>query len=482
MLLPHLSPILTRLLTLPVTLLILSPLTASVSESPYTGTTSVFIKYTNAETNTDLEDSPRIRLGFNGSDHHVPFIMDTGSVGIIASPDIFTPARGAKYLGQGQQIYSSSGIVENGTWWSATQQIYDADGTLVATANVPVLQVTSITCTSDPRDCSINHNPTGISVMGIGFARESPEQQRGTPDYNAFLNLQSVIQDGVLKPLPADWCNGYVVCKDGVFLGLTADNTANAGFVKLLPWTQYSTPQLSEWMAAPMTVKANGTSGDGNILMDTGVATAFLTPPPDAVLGPLVQCPGSTRVECLPDGDELHIYLPDETQPVAHYKFTVGESGNPMQPDGVHKVAGSKIFLNTSRHVLGGMNFLYDNTNGYIGYIWNGGTPDSKGSVTPATTSSATALISSHNPAKPGVNVTFTATVTGVGSPQIPTGGVTFMIGDNQTFVPLDNLGVATFSTSQLSRGSYTIVAKYSGDATYIRSASSPLIQNIGRY
>ena len=221
------------------------------ADNPYTGTTSVFVPYVNAEENSDLSDSPTINLGFNGSGHHVPFIMDTGSVGIVASPDIFTPARGAKYLGPGQQFYSSSGIIEEGNWWSATQQIYDANGNLVATANVPVLQVTSIRCSDNARSCEPNNNPTGISVMGIGFARESPQQPRGTPSYNAFLNLQTILQNNVLAPLPSDWCNGYVVCPNGVYLGLTAQNTTNAGFVKLLPWSTYSTPSLPEWMAAP---------------------------------------------------------------------------------------------------------------------------------------------------------------------------------------------------------------------------------------
>lgn len=449
------------------------------NESPYKGTTTVFVKYANAEENADLKKSPTINLGFNGSGDYVPFIMDTGSVGIIASPDIFTPAHDAKHLGSGRQIYSSSGIIEEGEWWSADQEIYDANGKLVATSKVPVLLVTSIKCTKDARSCKTNKHPKGISVMGIGFGRESPQQEHKTPKYNAFLNLRKVLQDGKLKKLPSDWCNGYVVCPDGVFLGLTSDNTANAGFVKLLPWTKYSTAKLSEWMPAPMTLNANGVSGNGNVLMDTGVASGFLTPPPNANLGSRVQCPGSTLVECVSNGNEIGVYLPDETNPVAFYHFTVGESSNLMQPDGVHLLNGSKIFFNTSRHVLGGINFLYDNTNGYIGYIWNGQSSGNVGFVRPATLSSATTLSSSKNPSKEGRKVTFTAKVIGANSPRVPTGGVTFVIENIQEYVPLDNDGVATFSTSKLSIGKHTIVAKYSGDSAFIRSTSTALIQKV---
>jgi hypothetical protein len=85
-----------------------------IGESPYHGTTSVFVPYANSQSNPDLVKSPKINLGFNGSGHHVPFVMDTGSVGIIASPDHFTPAPGAQNLGPGRQYYSSSGIIEEG--------------------------------------------------------------------------------------------------------------------------------------------------------------------------------------------------------------------------------------------------------------------------------------------------------------------------------------------------------------------------------
>lgn len=479
---PHSTPIFFTL-CLSTFIIISSPIMSfPETESPYTGTTSAFVTYTNAGDNADLNKSPRINLGFNGSGKYVPFIMDTGSVGIIASPDIFTPARGAKFLGKGQQIYSSSGIIEEGYWWSATQEIYDPDGNLIATANVPVLQVTAVKCVDNARDCQVNNNPTNIAVMGIGFARESPEQTRGTPNYNAFLNLKTIVQNNIQMKLPKDWCNGYVVCPTGVFLGLTSTNTADAGFVKLLPWTQYSTPTLLEWMPAPTTLKVNGVRGDGHILMDTGVTTGFLTPPSGANVGPLVECPGSTLVECLADGNVIDVYLPDEDSPVAHYTITIGDNSNPMQPDGVHKVPSSKIFFNTSRHVLGGINFIYDNTNGYIGYVWNGHSPDSVGFVHPAIVSSTTTVSSSLNPAYPSDNVTFTATVVGVNCPQIPTGGVTFIIDNDlsaQQYIPLDGNGQATLSTSTLSRGSHVIVAKYSGDLTYIRSNSPNFIQKI---
>lgn len=335
------------------------------------GNTSVFVPYVNAAKNQELTRSPTINIGFNGNPNHSPFVMDTGSVGIVASPDKFQPAKDAINLGPGRLYYSSSGIIEEGTWWTASIQIYDPHGNILATSYVPVLQVTSTRCAENARRCHVRKEPTGISMMGVGFARESGEQPHGTPDHNPFLNLQYVLQQNQLKKLPNDWSSGYVFSKDGVYLGLTPQNTAGARFIKLMPWAKYSTEKLPEWMPTPVTIKVNGVSGNGTILMDTGVNAAYLSPPHVAEIGKLVECPGSTRAECAPKGTVVHVYLPDEKNPVAQYSFTVGEENNPMQPKQVHIVKREKIFLNSSRHILSKLTIVYDHGKGNIGIILN---------------------------------------------------------------------------------------------------------------
>ncbi len=436
-------------------------------------TPSVYIPYSNQAKNRDLSSSPRVYVGLDGASNYVEFIMDTGSVGIIASKDIFTPSADAKNLGPGTQIYTSSGIIENGTWWTATQQFYDADGNLVATSEVPVLQVTSITCTSDARSCTATDNPTGVTVMGIGFGRESATQPLGTPEYNAFLNIKGIVENGKLEKVPANWVNGYVVSPNGVHLGLNAENTANAGFVKLEPWTEYTTPTLSEWHPAPMTIVINGTPADGNLLMDTGVDTAFVVPPANAVIGTLVQCPDSTRIECAPDGTIFEVYLPDQSNPIAYYKFTIGSSGNPMEPNGAHiQGASTNVFLNTSRHFLDGMNMIYDNKNGYVGYVWNSLSSNSVGFVDPASVIPRVILTASENTTGPKDSATLLATV--LGQAGTPTGSVTFKIRHKEVSVPLDSNGQATLSVTFKESGSYKACAKYSGDSTYLRACSKP--------
>jgi hypothetical protein len=94
-------------------------------------------------------------------------------------------------------------------------------------------------------------------------------------------------------------------------------------------------------------------------------------------------------------------------------------------------------------------------------------------------TASATALVSSVNPAISGQSVTFTATVSPAGSlSTTPTGTVTFY--DSTTSLGIGTLngsGVATFTTSSLTATSHTITAVYSGDANFGPSTSGPVIE-----
>jgi hypothetical protein len=94
-------------------------------------------------------------------------------------------------------------------------------------------------------------------------------------------------------------------------------------------------------------------------------------------------------------------------------------------------------------------------------------------------TASATALLSSVNPAGSGQPVTFTATVSSNGSLRTtPTGSVTFNDGTTALGVgTLNGSGVATLTTSSLGVASHTITAAYGGDANYSASTSGPVIE-----
>jgi hypothetical protein len=77
-------------------------------------------------------------------------------------------------------------------------------------------------------------------------------------------------------------------------------------------------------------------------------------------------------------------------------------------------------------------------------------------------------VVSSANPAIPGSNVTFTATISavapGVGT---PSGTVNFRIDGSVAGSGTLSGGVATFTTSSLALGTHTVVAEYAGDANF---------------
>lgn len=92
------------------------------------------------------------------------------------------------------------------------------------------------------------------------------------------------------------------------------------------------------------------------------------------------------------------------------------------------------------------------------------------------------ALASSGSPSVYRTGVTFTATVTVVGTPgaATPTGTVTFKEGAASLGTgSVDAQGKATFTTSSLGGGNHTITAEYGGDTSYTGGSSSSLVQTV---
>jgi|GEM_PF-5989523 len=95
-----------------------------------------------------------------------------------------------------------------------------------------------------------------------------------------------------------------------------------------------------------------------------------------------------------------------------------------MQPKGIHLVTNSNVFLNTSRHVLSGMNYIYENTNGYVGYALNSEIGANLGVVKQASASTVMTLSSTKNPENHKKTVIFSATVNQINSSTFLTGRV----------------------------------------------------------
>jgi hypothetical protein len=92
----------------------------------------------------------------------------------------------------------------------------------------------------------------------------------------------------------------------------------------------------------------------------------------------------------------------------------------------------------------------------------------------------ATSLSAAPNQSKPGQRVTFTATVTALAGGDTPAGLVVFWNGAKKLgTATLNASGKATFSTTALKKGTYSIVAKYQGDATDDPSSSTALTHKV---
>jgi len=105
-------------------------------------------------------------------------------------------------------------------------------------------------------------------------------------------------------------------------------------------------------------------------------------------------------------------------------------------------------------------------------------------SGTEASPTDTVALSTQANIYTVGTTVTFTATVTGQSGFAGPTGTVTFNSTTAGNTTPLSTLplganGTATYSTSSLTAGSYSITASYSGDQVYAGATSPVVMENI---
>lgn len=96
--------------------------------------------------------------------------------------------------------------------------------------------------------------------------------------------------------------------------------------------------------------------------------------------------------------------------------------------------------------------------------------------------STSTTIASSKNPSGVGDSVTFTATVVAVApGAGKPTGNVDFSeAGVSIGSGALDATGKATFTTGALAVGNHNVIATYAGDASFLTSASSTLVQSVG--
>ena len=92
-----------------------------------------------------------------------------------------------------------------------------------------MLRVSSITCLERARDCRPESNPRGVAFMGVGFDRTGAQGTEPGVPRNPFVSLVSLASGAPLSSVRP----GYIVTREGVHLGMSAERTRGMAFIKL---------------------------------------------------------------------------------------------------------------------------------------------------------------------------------------------------------------------------------------------------------
>jgi hypothetical protein len=340
------------------------------------------IPFDHSETNEHIAFTDDVRtsvkiMGKSGvmSQTYHP-IIDTGSCGFVISaadlPD-WTKAEAAQHP-RGWEFLSSSKILYTGHW--IPKDIYFTNAHVEVKARIPVLAVETRTHCPDYNRTTDNgvcpsptggvEMPSGIRVMGVGFGREHDGMPQGTPDKNAFVNIQTV--DGLNVVGNPNFRSGFVIRKGGVDIGLTSSNTAGMDFAKLS--LQASRADNRDWAQVQGCMIVDGSKCiAGPALIDTGVSQMYMTVP----LGTKVR---RTNPPVLDEGSVVEVRVGPlaSGKYLATAKFTVGDEEGiekDIVPSSVRLTladpAQNSPHFNTGRHFLRNWDVAFDSDGGYFG-------------------------------------------------------------------------------------------------------------------
>ncbi|GAB0120133.1 hypothetical protein [Acidisoma sp. 7E03] len=389
----------------------------------YAGSSSVFLNFAPATGSNENLHYLGVSLssGAAGSSLSLgtgaEWTVDTGSEGIVITSDYLYTAYGidANTLSQadhGHMTYTSSGLTYDGFYTALTVGLYGAGsngtGTLVVTAEVPVLVATSMQDSMGtqthfcPSVTSCTPNGASLEQFGVGFGRP-----QGTQNENPLLNLTSISSGDLSSMAP-----GYMVTKQGIQLGLTSAEARNTSFSGLLPSansvptslgsdyaraataTEWQTPAATITISKAKNASANGTYY-GTLLVDTGIANMELSSG-GSYWNPTYDAANPSQ------SSSISVYLPGAAsaasgQPVSYtlvYQGTCAGSDNscppynpgsyglsPVYPKNSFDAPGNGIafvtttasstaypYINTGTEFLNYFNIVYDPVGGFFGY------------------------------------------------------------------------------------------------------------------
>ena len=340
------------------------------------GNGSQFFVPITLETQTPPKGPPAytVSLTLNGQTNN--FILDTGSLGLVASPGVYQPGGDKQLAPYATITYSTSGDNPVGALYLTNVQINGTNGQSV-TARVPILAAGN----------------TGFRQLGIGFDRggimigpnaNSLSSANNSYNMNPFLALVSGTNVNVSTMQP-----GYIIgvngfqnlglgTTPGILLGLNSQNTNGFAFQQLpsnggLP-SYCSTPGMGcplQWSSqnGSISITTGGQTynlGTASQLPDSGISYMIVNSPGNTV--PTTRssaCTASGQADCLISGT-VQVFLPGQT--TAAYSFVVGDTSNPSMPYGVEVSKNNPPPSNLGRTFFENLTYLYDPINGFVGY------------------------------------------------------------------------------------------------------------------
>ena len=281
------------------------------------------------------------------------FILDSGSTGVVVpASEVAGYVNGTGT--PGSITYTSSGLTLSGYYTNAVISFPTAvnqNGTAItATASLPVLAVTSATCSGNginPCNTSIPH------MLGIGFGRGTTTY--ASPVYNPFVNLTEM-SAGTMR-------RGYTYTAAGIQLGLTNATVPLPAPFGNATTNYYQAEQLTasnafpgyayDWNTPTGSFVYNGVAtASGTVLFDTGLTDM------------LIENAGYTSSNTVPNNTPITI---NAIPSLVSYSFNSGDGG-PATPSSVNWASYTHgVFVNVGNHFLGKFDYLYDADGGILG-------------------------------------------------------------------------------------------------------------------
>jgi outer membrane autotransporter protein len=355
----------------------------------YGSGSSFFVPLTFADYPSGGPQQAFVSLTLNGATN--PFILDTGSLGLVATSTFYTPdlTKDVLLAPYASITYTTSNNNPTGPLYLTSVKINGETGSV--TARVPILAST----TGYYHQLGVGFDRGGILIGTSADAVNTPANNFW--NMNTFLSLVSGPGVSTMQPGYIIGWNGFssLGLGPGVLLGLNRQNTDNGfAFQKLASGGSQSwysiggvqTPVQWNLQNGSVSITSGGTTynlGSMNLLPDSGISYMLVTAPNGGIV-PVgtSHCSDMTgnQTNCLPAGSLVQVFLPGQTTRPAYSFVSIAEPTTPpipppsVEPFGVQVSQGFPGFTNLGRTYFENLNYLYDPVNGFVGYQAQTGT------------------------------------------------------------------------------------------------------------